>query len=356
MSAPWTQWLAHSDGPIAPSAARICLLLLHNEAHLLPDLFEHYRAMGDLHFIVVDDHSTDGTADLLRGASDVTVFRPIDGSTYARDKREWRGSLLDALAVGKWCLVIDADERLVWRGYPDRSLDQVIADLEASDAHALVATMLDMYAECPIEEHVVADRPLREAFAFYDDPRKDPLAYRGALTPKSMRRRFPLPNAFVMGGMRSRLFEGAITSRQWLTRWLQRDALKRPRHIPPTDLLKAEVITRLTRPRGTKPPLNLTKVPLVKWQAGLRYNGGAHHVSHPLTPAGENGVLLHYPITRGVDGIAYLANRGQHAQGGAYYQSILDKGPRTGISPVYFGTSRLTTIAELEPFFGEHTP
>ncbi len=350
----WRACLHHVVGPTRIDADILCLFLIHNEEHLLPDLFRHYRAMGDMHFVVIDDHSTDATRSILMSEPDVTLFEPRPGSTYAKDKREWRGGLLDALAPGKWCLVIDADERLVWRGYPDRHLHQLIGQMEAEGAKALIATMLDMYADKPIAEHVAdGSKPLADTFPCYDDPNKDVLAYRTALTPASFRRRFPMPNSVLMGGMRDRMFDAPDDRHAMLARLLQRKALARPRQIPANNLFWERIITRITRPRRAQPPLNLTKVPLVKWQRGLRYNGGAHHLSANLTPATENGVLLHFAITQGVDGVAYLANRGQHAAGGGYYRSILDSGALSDLNPVYSGTSTLNDIAQLEPFFGE---
>nr|WP_282563353.1 glycosyltransferase family 2 protein [Gymnodinialimonas phycosphaerae] len=331
-------------------------MLVHNEAHLLPDLFAHYRAMGSVQYVVIDDRSTDTTRAIVQDQPDVTLFEPLDGSTYARDKRDWRGSLLDALASGKWCVVIDADERLVWRGYPERTLSDLIATMEAQGAQALIATMLDMYADTSIADHVSHDAPLAKTFPCYDDPQRDPLAYRAALTPKRFRQKFPLPNSVLMGGMRDRLFDASGHRHSYLTRLLQSKVLTRPRHVPDAALLGAALVTRLTRPRGDKPPLNLTKVPLVKWRTGLRYNGGAHHLSANLPLAHEAGVLLHFPVTRGLEGIAYLANRGQHASGGGYYRSILESGALSDVNPVYAGTSTLTDIAQLEPFFGKAAP
>lgn len=334
----------------------ICLVLVHNEAHLLPDLFAHYRAMGPVQFLVIDDRSTDGTRSLLVDQPDVTLFEPVEGSTYAANKRDWRGSLLDGFASGKWCLVIDADERLVWRGYPARSLTDLIASFEVAGTEAFICAMLDMYADRPIADHIAGSGTLATQFPCYDDPRKDALAYRLALTPKAFRRKFPLPNTVLMGGMRDRLFDAPDEIASFVTRFWQRGALSRPRQIPDSAVPMAQLITQLTRPRRPRPPLNLTKVPLVKWRSGLRYNGGAHHLSADLEPAREYGVLLHYAITQGTEGVAYLANRGQHANGGGYYQSILDRGELSSINPVYPGTSCLNSIADLDPFFGDLAP
>jgi len=65
MDKPWKQWLIHVRGPLSGQGDVVCLFLIHNEAHLLPDLFEPYRAMGKVHFVVIDAHSTDDTRAIL---------------------------------------------------------------------------------------------------------------------------------------------------------------------------------------------------------------------------------------------------------------------------------------------------
>jgi len=307
--------------------------------------------MGDIQFVVVDDRSTDKTPDILASEPDVTVFAPKQGSTYAKDKRAWRGTLLDGLAEGRWCLSIDADERLIWRGYPQRTISTLLTDMDRKGAKALIATMLDMYTDRPIAEHVAGDSPLFETFDHYDDPLKDPTAYRAALMPRRFRTDFPLPNTMLLGGMRDRLFGDHTASP--LARWLQRDALRQPRHLPPIRLPLAALAKKLSPARGARPPLNQTKVPLVKWRKGLRYNGGAHHLSQPLKPATEYCVLLHYPITRGTEGINYTVTRGQHAHGSAHYRTIGNRASLDTLNPVYSGTSRLTDLSALDLFFGK---
>lgn len=353
MTAPWREYLHHVSGPLSFDKRILCLFLTHNEAHLLPDLFAHYRAMGDMQFVVVDDQSTDKTPDILAREPDVTVFAPQQGSTYAKDKRAWRGTLLDGLAEDRWCLIIDVDERLVWRGYPRRTLAALCDDMDRKGAQALIANMLDMYADRPIAEHVAGSDPLFETFDHYDDPLKDPSAYRSALMPRRFRANFPLPNTMLTGGMRERLFGRNTTSP--LARWLQRGALSQPRHLPAVRLPLAALSKKLSGPRDATPPMNQTKVPLVKWRTGLRYNGGAHHLSQPLKPATEYGVLLHYPITRGTEGINYTVTRGQHAHGSAHYRTIGNTASLDTLNPVYSGTSRLTDLSALHPFFGDPT-
>lgn len=324
----------------------LVIVLVHNEANLLPAFLDHYRQMGDVAFLVVDDRSTDGTGDILAAAPDVTLLRPRDGSTYREHKRDWRGQALDRAANGRWIMAPDMDELLVWRGWPERRLQDVIADLDGEGAQALFAVMLDMYADASLADHVYTGGPLQLAFPFFDCPTRDPVSTWMEQAPSRFRTRWPTPAMHVLGGMRQRLFSDetvpavARVARRVHGRWDHRAG--------GTGL--AGVWRMLTRARGEMPPLNLTKVPLVRWQTGLRFYGGAHAVDRALTLGTERGALLHFPVTRGLDGLEYTASRGQHAAGSGYYKRLVE---RVSVSPVYDGSRRLRSMDDLAPVFGQ---
>ena len=111
-----------------------CLVLTHNEGAVLVDFFRHYRAIGRMNFLVVDDRSDDGTFDFLMNQPDATIFRPKEGSNYAQHKREWRAILLDHFADDRWAIVPDVDEHLIWHDFETRSLHALLNDLESEGA------------------------------------------------------------------------------------------------------------------------------------------------------------------------------------------------------------------------------
>lgn len=323
----------------------LAIVLVHNEANLLPAFLDHYRQMGDVTFLAVDDRSADGTGDILATAPDVTVLRPRAGSTYRAHKRDWRGQALDRAAAGRWILAPDVDELLVWRDWPTRGLSDVIADLDAEGAQALFAVMLDMYADAPLTEHIYRGGPLPEAFPYFDCPARDPVSTWMEQAPSRFRRRWPTPAMHVLGGMRQRLFSDetvpavARLSRRFHRHWDHRG----------DDNGLAGAWRMLTRARGAMPPLNLTKVPLVRWRTGLRFYGGAHAVDRALPLGTERGALLHFPVTRGLEGLEYTVGRGQHAAGSGYYKRLID---RAAVSPVYPGSRRLRGMDDLAQVFG----
>ena len=111
----------------------LCVALCHNESNILQDFLEHYRTLGKVSFLIVDDRSTDGSREILLGQSDVTLFEPVDGSTYQEHKRYWRQQLLDYYGQDRWCLVPDIDEHFVYLGMESKPLSSLINDIESHD-------------------------------------------------------------------------------------------------------------------------------------------------------------------------------------------------------------------------------
>jgi len=102
MTAPWQEYLTMSAALYLSINAFSALFLIHNEAHLLPDLLRALRAMGDI-AVRRSGRPFKPTKPRysLRCEPDVTVFCAPRGSTYAKDKRAWRGTLLDGLSEGR---------------------------------------------------------------------------------------------------------------------------------------------------------------------------------------------------------------------------------------------------------------
>jgi hypothetical protein len=324
------------------------VVLVHNEVNILADFMAHYRRMGPVQFLVIEDGSDDGSRGFLEAQPDVSIFTPKPGSTYEQHKRAWRSETLDLFGTGRWCLVPDADEHLVWRGAETRPFERLIGDLEAEGAEGLAATMVDMYADRPIADHVGGGGRLLHDFPLFDDPLLDPLAYRLQLSKPGFHRKFGTPDMIATGGMRDRVFFAPSASHNMLGRVLLRNSIRKSRTPRGRVYFRERVIATLTQPRRGTPPLNLTKLPLLRWPRGAKFNGGTHHLSRRLPLSCEHGVLMHFAITRGMDGIRYIAERGQHAKQGTYYRAMSDLGH---VNPVYHGTSRYRDSESFRGFF-----
>ena len=130
---------------LAPEAI-VLVACVRDEMIRIAPFLEHYRRIGVDHFVIVDNASEDGTAEWLEQQSDVSLYRTTQSFAAARSGWAWIETLLERHALGRWCLVADADELLVYPGYPDHGLRDVIAYHEANGFTAMASLMLDMYA------------------------------------------------------------------------------------------------------------------------------------------------------------------------------------------------------------------
>lgn len=325
----------------------LCVALCHNERNILGEFLDHYRSHAKVSFLIVDDRSNDGSTEFLLEQPDVTLFQPTPDSTYQEHKRYWRQQLLDRYGHGKWCLVPDIDEHFVYLGMEDKPLLELIAEIEREGSDAMHGIMLDMYSDKPLADHVYTGGGLRSTFPFFDGPE----SYWVMATPAGFRSKFPSPSAMVFGGMRERV----IFSTGWPSSLFRR-ILSRISGLPFLEarsqfaLYKYELVRRAVfymSDTPDMPPLNSTKLPLIKWQKGYFFNGGAHALNIKIRLYSKSAALLHYRFTRGLEGLKYSTVRGQHAAGGSYCGKMLDAANSYQQTPVYAHTRRFVSSDSL---------
>ena len=143
------------DPDLVPEAI-VLVACVRDEMIRINQFLDHYRRIGVDHFVIVDNASADGTAEWLEQQPDVSLYRTSQSFAEAGCGWAWVETLLERHAAGRWCLVADADELLVYPGYPDLGLRDVIAYHEANGVTAMATLMLDMYAAtlCPPQEAV----------------------------------------------------------------------------------------------------------------------------------------------------------------------------------------------------------
>jgi hypothetical protein len=339
-----------SLSPLPQEQAKMpCVVLAHNELLILPEFLRHYREIGVDRFLIVDDHSTDGSLEFLRDQPDVTVFAPVEGSTFRKDKRFWRAELLDTYCSDKWVVVPDADEHLVYKGI-DEGLDlfAFARNLEDEGAQALHAVMLDMYCDMPLKDHRFLGGSLIEQFPLFDGPDH----YFRIAAPARFRKKYPTPFAFALGGMRQRLFEPLLFNR--FDPVLLNLACKISGNFAPAGFSKifASIARSLLRHALKSAKIyNCSKIPFLKWEKGLYFYSGAHAVSRKLSLSKQNSVILHFKFTSGVEGLKYNADRGQHTDAGGFYGRIIGQKSVLDMSPVFEGTQRYKRADSLVGFF-----
>lgn len=142
------------------------IALAHNEMYFLPAWLAHYRKLGAVRFIVLDDASTDGTLSYLSAQPDVMVVGShyrfgdtvpvvsrLDSTGETVEMRRmvhlWRMILPEMYTMNKWVVQAALDEFLV---LPDGiSLGTVFDSLDGAEFDAVIGTMLDVYPRNIVE-------------------------------------------------------------------------------------------------------------------------------------------------------------------------------------------------------------
>ena len=131
----------------APVAAVSCM---RNEMFMLPHYLAHYRALGVKAFLIADNCSDDGTLDYLLEQPDVVTFSADTEYKKSENGVAWHLTLLANLRVGRWSLVVDADELLVYPNWAQTSLEDLLSGEAFKGADAARIFMLDMYPQGPL--------------------------------------------------------------------------------------------------------------------------------------------------------------------------------------------------------------
>lgn len=160
--------------------------VVRNEAERIEDFLKHYRDLGVGHFLIVDNGSDDGTLEMLKGQSDVSLWQTDASYRQSRFGVNWLTWLQIRYGHDHWCLTVDADEYLVFDGCKEHGLSALTAKLEAVGQQAFGALMLDLYPNGSIGSE--------GAVEWFD-----------AGPYRSVRQK-PLLNLWVQGGARERVF------------------------------------------------------------------------------------------------------------------------------------------------------
>lgn len=258
---------------------------LRNEALRLPFWLAHYRRLGVGHFLIVDNGSDDGTAEMLAAQPDVSLWTTQDSYKLSRFGMDWLTWLQMKHAHGHWALTVDADEILVYPAHESHDLHALTAWLRDRRIASFGAMMLDMYPKGPLSEapYAAGDDPA-QAIPWFDAD-----TYRDRINPK-------FDSKWIQGGVRDRVFFA-----------------DRPERAP-----------------------TLNKVPLVDWRKPYAYVTSTHHMLpkrlnrvFPGQGAGRpSGVLLHNKFLNTIaDKSREEQSRKQHFENsslyGAYYEALI---------------------------------
>ena len=164
--------IEHVHGPeeVAYEADELVVVCLVRDGRpYVKSFVEHYTSMGAKHLFFLDNGSTDGTVEALKGYDNVTVLRTaLPFKRYALLVRQY---LIERFGRGRWSLCVDIDELFDYPYSDVVGLGSLLRYLNERSYTAVAAQMLDMFPEEPLagsREGNFPDEPLKERHRFYD--------------------------------------------------------------------------------------------------------------------------------------------------------------------------------------------
>lgn len=263
---------------VSPGAV-LAFVTLRNEKRRLPYFLKYYRTLGVDHFLMVDNGSTDGSAEFLAAEPDVSLWTTTASYRKSRFGTDWLNWLKLRYGHGHWTLTVDPDEFLVYPFSDTRPLPALCDWLDLSGVRSFGTMLLDMYPRGPIDAqpYEPGQNPFEVA------PWFDAGNY---MVTKNRK----YGNLWIQGGPRARMYFADT-----------------PKEAP-----------------------SLNKIPLVKWDRKYTYASS----THMLLPRGLNqvydeaggeklsGVLLHAKFLDGfADKAAEEVTRRQHFARGREYDA-----------------------------------
>ena len=119
--------------------------VVRNEMIMLPHFLAHYRKLGVASFVFIDNCSDDGTREYLYQQPDVILYSCDTEYKYSHYGVAWQQAVLGNLCLNKWVLLADADELLVYEDFEQKSLPQLLQEIENDGENAMRTDMVDMY-------------------------------------------------------------------------------------------------------------------------------------------------------------------------------------------------------------------
>jgi len=162
--------LRHVHGPQRIPYGRhelIVLCVVRDGALHVKSFLEHHLALGVAHIVLLDNGSTDATIDLARRYDRVTILHTT--CPYRKYETILKRYLVNRFSRDRWSLFADIDERFDYPYSDVMDLGGLLAYLNEHSYTAVVAQMLDMFGDGPLDRlDSTAEDALEDKYPYYD--------------------------------------------------------------------------------------------------------------------------------------------------------------------------------------------
>jgi hypothetical protein len=265
-----------TDTSRGPDRSVVVAVVRDAESWIQPWL-EHYLRLGVDEIVLLDNGSIDDTVERALREPRVTLLR--SKLPFGRYDSTFKRYLIERFGDGRWCLQADIDE---FFDYPYSDVLPFAGFLEYLNRRsytAVMATMLDLFADGPSSGWPPAGRQMLEQCVWYD-------------------------------------LTGLVPSRPWRLLWRNRFA------DPQMPFYRGGVVYQAFGARTVA-----TKFPLIFYRTGGQLDLRRHgHFCRGAHVADVSAVLYHYKYDRGFgERCRTFVERGQHFDRAGVYRAALER-------------------------------
>lgn len=308
----------------------VAFSVMRNEMLRVEAWIAHYRSIGITQFYVIDNGSTDGTYEFLSGQPDVITTRTQASFQRSNFGVEWLNRFCQIIGPNKWALYADADELMVYEGWPKSPIADMVDKAEALECNAVIGFLLDMYPDGPLDScrTEIGKNPFSAAPCFDSD-------YEFKFLPTCSM-------ISVIGGPRVRLLSSM--EREASVTWFDLFVRRQTAHL--MHLAPAFIVPTILSYLPKWMP-ELKKTPLTQGGADFRY--GNNHGGSGARYYKQNVVVCHFKFLHDFyDRVRAEVNRKEHYLNAAeyiMYSNLIKK--HGSLDLRYFGTQRFISSEQL---------
>ncbi len=152
------------------AAEIVVVAVIRNEIAILPHFLAHYRGLGVSAFLIADNLSDDGSREFLMTQDDVVLYTVDSEYSASHYGVAWQQALISNHCLGKWVVLVDADEFLTYPNALKKSLKDITVDLEANNYDCAGALLIDMYPKGALSSCDLTKGSPFDLAPYHDEP------------------------------------------------------------------------------------------------------------------------------------------------------------------------------------------
>lgn len=144
----------------------ILICLVKNDIERIKKLINHYKKLGIINFVFIDNNSCDGTYEYLF-ENQVFLFK-IKKEYSTMRRQAWINRVISYFGFDKWYIIVDSDEMLIYNDIEKNNINALIKYFEKEKIKRIKCLMIDMYPKSLLLSKKLNSDNFMKDYCFFD--------------------------------------------------------------------------------------------------------------------------------------------------------------------------------------------